>query len=44
MLSPRIPCFSAVRFRIASQWRYADFDGDGALDLIVGIEDWSDYG
>ncbi len=26
------------------QWRYADYDGDGLLDLIVGIEDWSDYG
>lgn len=26
------------------QWRYVDYDGDGALDLIVGIEDWSDYG
>src|SRR4051794_18704151 len=22
-----------------NQWRYADFDGDEALDLIVGIED-----
>jgi FG-GAP-like repeat len=27
-----------------NQWRYADYDGDGAVDLIVGIEDWSDYG
>jgi len=27
-----------------NQWRYVDYDGDGALDLIVGIEDWSDYG
>lgn len=27
-----------------NQWRYADYDGDGALDLIVGIEDWSFYG
>ncbi len=27
-----------------NQWRYADYDGDGSLDLIVGIEDWSDYG
>lgn len=26
------------------QWRYVDYDGDGALDLITGIEDWSDYG
>lgn len=26
------------------QWRYTDFDGDGALDLIAGMEDWSEYG
>lgn len=27
-----------------NQWRYVDYDRDGALDLVVGIEDWSDYG
>lgn len=27
-----------------NQWRYADYDGDGAVDLVVGIEDWSEYG
>lgn len=27
-----------------NQWRYTDYNGDGATDLIVGIEDWSDYG
>jgi len=27
-----------------NQWRYADYDGDGSLDLIVGVEDWSYYG
>lgn len=27
-----------------NQWRYVDYDGDKALDLIVGIEDWSYYG
>jgi hypothetical protein len=27
-----------------NQWRYVDYDGDGAWDLVVGIEDWSDYG
>lgn len=27
-----------------NQWRYADYDGDGQQDLIVGIEDWSFYG
>jgi hypothetical protein len=28
----------------ANQWRYSDFDGDGRLDLIVGVGDWTDYG
>ena len=27
-----------------NQWRYADYDGDGKTDLVVGIEDWSFYG
>ena len=27
-----------------NQWRYVDHDGDGALDLIVAVEDWADYG
>lgn len=27
-----------------NQWRHVDYDGDGALDLAVGIEDWSYYG
>ncbi len=26
------------------QWVYTDYDGDGKLDLVIGIEDWSDYG
>lgn len=28
----------------ANMWRYADYDGDGPLDIIVGIGDWTDYG
>ena len=28
----------------ANQWQYCDYDGDGVLDLIVGIGDWEDYG
>ena len=25
-------------------WKYVDYDNDGDLDLIVGIDDWADYG
>ena len=25
-------------------WQLADFNGDGVLDLVVGVDDWSDYG
>ncbi len=25
-------------------WRYVDFDDDGKLDLVVGADDWSEYG
>ena len=28
----------------ANEWRYADYDGDGATDLVVGVDDWTDYG
>lgn len=28
----------------ANQWQYCDYDGDGALDLIVGVGDWGGYG
>ncbi|MBN2295021.1 MAG: VCBS repeat-containing protein, partial [Pirellulales bacterium] len=28
----------------ANQWSYADYDGDGLLDLIIGVGDWTDYG
>ncbi|MEO6788244.1 MAG: VCBS repeat-containing protein, partial [Chthoniobacteraceae bacterium] len=25
-------------------WRYADFDGDGKTDIVVGSDDWTEYG
>lgn len=37
------PALKGPRLR-HNEWRYADYDGDGALDLVVGIEDWSYYG
>ncbi len=27
-----------------NHWKYCDYDGDGKLDLVVGIGDWNDYG
>lgn len=27
-----------------SDWKYVDYENDGDLDLIVGIDDWSEYG
>ncbi|XHR27144.1 MAG: FG-GAP repeat domain-containing protein [Chthoniobacteraceae bacterium] len=26
------------------RWSYVDFDGDGRLDIVVGVGDWGDYG
>lgn len=28
----------------ANQWKYVDYDGDGAWDLIAGVGIWDDYG
>lgn len=25
-------------------WKYVDVDGDGALDIVQAVEDWSEYG
>lgn len=27
----------------ANQWEYVDFNGDGLLDLVIGLDTWSDY-
>jgi len=28
----------------ANQWKYADYDGDGIFDLLIGVSDWREYG
>ena len=28
----------------ANQWKRLDYDGDGVIDLVVGIGDWTEYG
>lgn len=28
----------------ANMWRQVDYDGDGKLDIIVGVGDWTEYG
>jgi len=28
----------------ANQWQLVDFDGDGRIDLTIGVGDWHDYG
>lgn len=30
-----------IRFK---QWKWVDYEGDGDTDLIVGMDDWGDYG
>jgi len=27
-----------------NMWRYVDFDGDGKTDIVVGSDDWTEYG
>ena len=41
LVNPKVTKGPRIRH---NQWRYVDYDGDGALDLVVGVEDWSDYG
>ena len=38
---PYKPTFHQGR---AKQWKRCDYDGDGVVDLVVGVSDWRDYG
>ena len=46
--APRVRLPAPTRLRIgkirATQWTCADYDGDGRVDLVVGIGDWTAYG
>ena len=35
------PLIKKARFNL---WRQVDYDGDGDLDIIITIDDWSEYG
>ncbi|MDQ3331116.1 MAG: FG-GAP-like repeat-containing protein [Planctomycetota bacterium] len=42
--TPWVHQHDQVRKIRANQWRYVDYDGDGRLDIVVGVEDWEQYG
>lgn len=42
-IDPKSLDYTTGRLR-GKQWSYVDYDGDGMLDLIVGMGDWTDYG
>ncbi|MCR9229143.1 MAG: VCBS repeat-containing protein [Flavobacteriaceae bacterium] len=27
-----------------SQWQYVDYENDGDIDILMGVDDWADYG
>lgn len=41
LLNPTIDRGPRIRH---NQWKLVDYDGDDLVDLVIGIEDWSEYG
>ncbi len=39
-----IPYKQTLEAQRANQWSLADYDGDGLLDLLIGMDDWTEYG
>ena len=42
-VDPRLIHQASGRLR-GNQWSHVDFNGNGLLDLVVGMGDWTDYG
>lgn len=36
-----LPAYTRLR---RNQWRYVDYDGDGNQDLVIGHDEWGEYG
>ncbi len=41
---PASEVFAFVTKKRLTEWKYVDFENDGDLDILVGIDDWADYG
>ncbi len=41
---PAAEVFAFSEKKRSTQWKYVDYENDGDLDILAGIDDWSDYG
>ncbi len=41
---PSHEVYSLVEKKRNSEWRFVDYENDGDLDILVGIDDWGPYG